>query len=100
MLRLTNRSLRTGTAAGDEVEPAVERVPSSAGDLVGIVLAVGVHQHDVLAVDVVEPDAERRGLARVAAQADVADRSGCAARPSRSRVPSVLPSSTTRISHG
>ena len=42
-----------GAAAGHEVEPAVER-REQLRDLLGLVLAVGVHQHDDVAGDRVE----------------------------------------------
>ena len=63
------RSLRSARPAGREIETAVERV-EQLGNGVRIVLAVGVHQHDVAAAHEIETGLQRVGLPGVATEVD------------------------------
>ena len=84
---------------GREVEPAVEGA-QQLRDLLRLVLAVGIHEHDDVAAGALEAGLQRGRLPVVPAQAQAAARCGWILPSSAitSAVPSVLPSSTTRIS--
>jgi hypothetical protein len=58
--------------AGDQVEPGVE-LGQEAGDLLGLVLPVRVHEHHHVARGVPEADAQGMGLAEVLPQAQDMD---------------------------
>ena len=68
-----------GPAAGHAVEALRLEVVEQAGHLLGVVLTVGVHEHDELARDVLEAEAQRRPTCRRCGAAGCSGRWGCAA---------------------
>ena len=68
--------LALAAPAGHQVEPLVELL-EHVWDLGRVVLAVGIHEHDHLALDAMQSHAERGGLPGVATESYVPDTSLC-----------------------